>query len=59
MTQAQDYLIQGGYDLARRLLIKAFGEVEAESILQRLTKARDLNPLESLQRADPQKLRGF
>jgi flagellar motor switch protein FliG len=59
MTQAQDYLIQGGYDLARRLLIKAFGEVEAESILQRLTKARDLNPLESLQRADPQKLARF
>jgi len=24
MTQAQDYLIQGGYDLARRLLIRAF-----------------------------------
>ena len=59
MTQAQDYLIQGGYDLARRLLVKAFGEVEAENILQRLTKARDLNPLESLQRADPQKLARF
>jgi flagellar motor switch protein FliG len=59
MTQAQDYLIQGGYDLARRLLIKAFGEVEAEGILQRLTKARELNPLESLQRADPQKLARF
>ena len=59
MTQAQNYLIQGGYDLARRLLIKAFGEGEAESILQKLTKARDLNPLESLQRADPQKLARF
>jgi len=59
MTQAQDYLIQGGYDLARRLLIKAFGESEAEGILQRLTKARELKPLESLQRADPQKLARF
>jgi flagellar motor switch protein FliG len=59
MTQAQDYLIQGGYDLARRLLVKAFGESEAENILQKLTKARDLNPLESLQRADPQKLARF
>jgi flagellar motor switch protein FliG len=59
MTQAQDYLIQGGYDLARRLLVKAFGEGEAETILQRLTKARELNPLESLQRADPQKLARF
>jgi len=59
MTQAQDYLIQGGYDLARRLLIKAFGEGEAEGILHRLTKARELKPLESLQRADPQKLARF
>jgi len=59
MTQAQDYLIQGGYDLARRLLIRAFGEVEAEGILQRLTKARELKPLETLQRADPQKLARF
>ena len=59
MAQAQDYLIQGGYELARRLLIKAFGEPEAEDILQRLTKARELKPLESLQRADPQKLARF
>jgi flagellar motor switch protein FliG len=59
MIQAEDYLVQGGYDLAKRLLIKAFGDGEAESILQRLTKARDLNPMESLQRADPQKLARF
>jgi len=59
MTQAQDYLIQGGYELARRLLIRAFGEVEAEGILQRLTKARELKPIEMLQRADPQKLARF
>jgi flagellar motor switch protein FliG len=59
MTQAQNYLVQGGHDLARRLLIKAFGETDAESILQRLTKARELTPLEALQRADPQKLARF
>jgi flagellar motor switch protein FliG len=59
MAQAHDYLVQGGYEVARRLLVKAFGEVEAESILQRLTKARELKPLESLQRADPQKLARF
>jgi flagellar motor switch protein FliG len=59
MTQAQDYLIQGGYDLARRLLVKAFGDNEAEGILQRLTKARELKPVEALQRADPQKLARF
>jgi len=59
MVQAQDYLVQGGYELARRLLTKAFGEPEAEGILQRLTKARELKPLESLQRSDPQKLARF
>jgi flagellar motor switch protein FliG len=59
MTKAQDYLLQGGYDLARRLLVKAFGENEAEGILERLTKARELKPMESLQRADPQKLARF
>jgi len=59
LTEAQDFIIQGGHDLARRLLVKAFGEPEAEGIMQRLTKGRELNPLEALQRADPQKLARF
>jgi flagellar motor switch protein FliG len=59
MTQAQDYLLQGGYDLAKRVLVKAFGENEAEGILQRLTKSRELKPTEALQRAEPQKLARF
>ena len=59
ITQAQDFIIQGGHDLARRLLIKAFGENDAENIMLRLTKARELSPLESLQRADPTKLDDF
>ena len=59
MTKAQDSNIQGGHDLARRLLIKAVGETEAEGILKRLSKASELKPLQSLQRADPQKLARF
>ncbi len=59
LTQAQDFIIQGGHDLARRLLVKAFGEADAEGIMLRLTKPRELNPLESLQHADPQKLARF
>jgi flagellar motor switch protein FliG len=59
ITEAQDFLIQGGHDLARRLLTKAFGEGDAEDIMQRLTKSRQLSPLEALQRADPQKLARF
>lgn len=59
MTQAQDYLVQGGQDLARKLLVKAFGEDEAAGIMQRLTKQHDLTPLQALQRAEPQKLARF
>jgi flagellar motor switch protein FliG len=59
ITEAQDFIIQGGHELARRLLVKAFGEADADSIMQRLSKARELNPLESLQQADPQKLARF
>jgi flagellar motor switch protein FliG len=59
MTQAQDYLVQGGQDFARRLLAKAFGDDEAQGIMQRLSKAHELSPLESLQRAEPQKLAKF
>lgn len=59
MTQAQDFMQQGGRELARRLLIKAIGEDEAETILSKLDRAREVTPLEALQRADPQKLAKF
>lgn len=59
LTQAQEFIIQGGHDLARRLLTKAFGESDAEDIMLRLSKARELNPLETLQRAEPGKLARF
>jgi flagellar motor switch protein FliG len=59
MTQANESLSNGGNELARRLLKKAFGDTEGEAILQRLMKARELKPLEALQRADPQKLAKF
>jgi flagellar motor switch protein FliG len=59
IAQAQDFMIQGGQDFARRLLTKAFGEEDADGIMQRLTKSRQLSPLEALQRADPQKLARF
>jgi flagellar motor switch protein FliG len=59
MTMAHDHLVQGGHQIARRLLVKAVGEVEAENILKRLTKTSELKPLQALQRADPQKLARF
>jgi flagellar motor switch protein FliG len=59
MTQAQDYLVQGGQESARRLLTKAFGGEEAQGIMERLSKTQELSPIEQLQRAEPQKLAKF
>lgn len=59
MLTEQNELTRGGQQMARKLLVKAFGEADAEAILQRLSKARELNPKEALQRADPQKLARF
>jgi flagellar motor switch protein FliG len=59
MAKAQGGLVQGGHNLARRLLIKAVGEGEAEGILKGLSKSSELKPLQSLQRADPHKLARF
>jgi flagellar motor switch protein FliG len=51
--------MRGGQDLVRRLLVKALGETDAESIMQKVGKSREMNPREALQRADPQKLARF
>lgn len=59
MSKAQSYLTEGGHDSARRFLVKAFGDEEGEAILQRLTRVHELSPLESIQRAEPQKLARF
>ncbi|MFP5277591.1 MAG: flagellar motor switch protein FliG [Acidobacteriota bacterium] len=59
MTLGQEYTMAGGQQLTRRLLVKAFGEEDAEVIMQKLTRAKELNPREALQRSDPQKLARF
>lgn len=59
MLMEQNELTRGGQELARKLLVKAFGEADADAIMARLTKQRELNPREALQRADPQKLARF
>ena len=51
--------LRGGQDLVRRLLVKALGETDAESIMQKVGKSREMNPREALQRCDPQKLARF
>lgn len=59
LTLGQEDLSHGGEQLVRRLLVKAFGDADADAIMQRIVKARELNPREALQRSDPQKLAKF
>jgi flagellar motor switch protein FliG len=61
MHLAHNYVIKGGVDYARQLLIQAFGPERAKKLLDRLMKAlgSDAASFESLQRADPQQLAKF
>jgi flagellar motor switch protein FliG len=58
LTVTEEYLSQGGADYAKTLLVKAFGEDGAKTLLKQVEnyqEARATN-LDSLQRADPQQL---
>jgi flagellar motor switch protein FliG len=61
MTLARDYVIKGGLDQARRMLVSAFGNDQAEKILYRLAKTlhADASSFNALQKADPQQLAKF
>jgi flagellar motor switch protein FliG len=61
MISAQQFLAVGGQDVASRLLIKALGESSAKTMLEKMTRAGELNSsgVESLKRADPQQLARF
>jgi flagellar motor switch protein FliG len=61
LIAAQDFMAMGGQEVATRLLVKAFGESGAKSMVQRLGHADDMNSLsvESLKKADPKKLARF
>ena len=61
MTTAQDFIAMGGQDVAIRLLIKAFGENGAKSMVQRLTRPDDSSTfkVDALKKADPQQLARF
>jgi len=59
MMAAQDFIAVGGHDVAARLLVKAFGENGAKSMVQRLTKPEEPSELDSLKRANPEQLAKF
>jgi len=61
MTVAHDYVLRGGVDYARDMLIEAFGPENARGLLDRLMKTigTDAANFDALQKADPQQLAKF
>jgi len=61
MTVAQEFVVKGGIDYARKMLSKAFGPESAKRLIDRLTKSvgGDGADFDALQRADPQQLAKF
>jgi flagellar motor switch protein FliG len=61
MVVAKDFVVKGGIDYAKKILITAFGPEVAKKMLDRLVKAlgNDVANLDILQKADPQQLAKF
>jgi flagellar motor switch protein FliG len=61
LALTQEYLAQGGLDYATKVLVKAFGDQGAQSLLEEVTRAQEASAqnLDTLQRADPQQLAKF
>jgi flagellar motor switch protein FliG len=61
LMSAQEYIAVGGQDVAVRLLVKAFGENGARSMVDRLSQSEESKSLkiETLRKADPQQLARF
>jgi len=61
MSMARDYVLKGGIDYAKKMLMNAFGPEHAKKLMDRLVKAlgSELASFDTLQRADPQQLAKF
>lgn len=61
MSVAREYVVKGGMDYARKMLIGAFGNEPARRILDRLaqTIGEDAATFDPLQKADPRQLAKF
>ncbi|HEX4074087.1 MAG TPA: flagellar motor switch protein FliG [Candidatus Acidoferrales bacterium] len=61
LTLTQEYLAQGGPDYATKVLVKAFGENGANSLLEQVVQAQEAGSknLDTLQKADPEQLAKF
>jgi flagellar motor switch protein FliG len=61
MTVAQEFIVKGGLDYAKKMLLTAFGPETTKRLMDRLSKAlgSDVASFDALQRADPQQLAKF
>jgi flagellar motor switch protein FliG len=61
MTAARNYVVRGGLEYAKNMLINAFGPEAAQRLMDRLSKAlgHDMANFDALQKADPQQLAKF
>src|SRR5436190_4343290 len=61
LTLAHEYVLQGGLDYARKLLVNAYGPESGKKLLDRLMKTLqvDIVNFDALQKADPQQLAKF
>jgi len=61
MAVAHEYVLKGGIDYARKVLINAFGPESARRMLDRLVKTlgSELANFDAIQKADPQQLAKF
>ncbi|HLS07988.1 flagellar motor switch protein FliG [Lentibacillus sp.] len=59
LALAQDYISQGGIGYAKTVLEKAFGQQEANSIIERLTASLQVRPFDFARKAEPQQILNF
>ncbi len=61
ICMAREYVVKGGIDYARKVLMNAFGPEAARKIVDRLVKTMgsDTEAFDALQKADPQQLAKF
>ncbi len=61
MNMAHEYMLRGGVDYARKLLVSAYGPEHAKKLLDRLIKTlgTEVVNFDALQKADPQQLAKF
>lgn len=61
MMMARDYVVKGGLDYAKKMLMTAFGPEMAKKLVDRVVKAlgHDVANFDALHKADPQQLAKF